>query len=766
MAARAEIRNKFPVDWFPYGAVLTSTMTRWSHYGQDLKTWIAELSSDLTSMARHGMTSAAMLMDWEMVEPAEGQFDFQRYDPIVAKAEKTGLRLVVWPWEEVCPEWVARNHPDWSWEADDQSRPPFGSWLHPGFQGRVHRFLRAVVSRYKTSAAIFMWNVGVEPHYRIPGYGATLSESYDKLYCYQPATLTRFRAWLKQRYQMNLASLNRAWQTYYTSWSEVMPPRYDAYNNLFSVRFLDWRLFWIQALTDYQCGKAACIRQCDPHHPTTGNSGWLGGSVQAGLDVHKVVEGFDSFGVSWFPIYPKRASVRGTHLSYGYIRSACYPRKPFFLHELQGGPPVSGLQIGETPDPREIKQWCWQAIGAGFRGIYYWAWRPHRSGHEAGGFGLTSLDGRDTGRTQSAAEVAAQLQRHAGLLNRLAPVTPQVAILFSQINNILSYSIARTTGGGGVPQHAWALKTYFGALHTLRIPTQIVGDEDLDRLLTGNLRQIKVLIIPYTPIMSAERIAILERYVRQGGIIWSDPWLAQRDEANVCRPACPPAWLGCDQGQVRPIVPPLPINLANRWRGNAIVEKGVCRVTWPARRPARLPSFYHEVSLAARQGAQVIGKFQNGTAGLVRYSHGRGAVFYAGSFFGLAAKNKAPQIGFEEKDAGRRGATSNPDLLAVLRAVLTRAQVVPPIQPAGKEQLRIEASLLTGEKEALAIFINHGARPSHGRWKIYPGCAVNKKTTALDILRDRPLPVGATEQDRLVVPIDLPVYGLAVIRLA
>lgn len=760
---------KFPSDWFPYGATLVSTMTRWGHCGQELKEWVAELSSDLESMKRHGMTSVGIMMDWELIEPAEGQFDFRKFDPIIKKAEKLGLRVALWPWEEVCPEWVARNHPDWRWEADDGSRPPLGCWHNPGFQGAVHRMLREVVKRYKNSPALLMWNVAIEPMYRIDGQGITLSLPYTKMYCYQPATLAKYREWLQVRYAGKLDVLNRKWQTFYPSWEEVVPPRTDPWSNMFNVRFLDWRVFWTEALTAYQCGKAACVKELDTIHPTTGNAGWSGMSG-AGPDSHRMVEGFDSFGVSWFPIYPKRSSVRATHLSYGYMRSACWPNKPMFLHELQGGPYVSGAVMGETPDPRELVQWCWQAIGAGFRGIYYWAWRPHRSGGEAGGFGLTNLDGSDTGRTRSAAEVAPVLQKQAELLNRVSPAAPEVAILFSPINNVLGSAMIRVVGPQRIPQHAWSLKMYHGALNTLRTPVHIVKDEDLQQLIDGNLSQIKVLVIPYMPIMRDEWIAILEKFVRRGGVIWSDPWMAQRDEVNICRDTPLPSWVGCSQGLTRPIVAPIPINRVNQWRGQTVVKDGSCKVALPGGKPVNLASFFHEVSLDPQKGAVVLGRFQNGSVGLLRNSHGKGEIYYSGSFFALAAKNKCLQIGFDEKDAENGVVAddcqpSNPGFLAVLRSVLARAGVTPPIQAEKKECLPMEASLLVGEDEALAIFINHGAKAIKSKWKIQSSSLVSKKTKAVDILSNRPVPVSRAEGGALVVEVNLPVYGVAAVLL-
>ena len=346
---------RFPTDWVPFGATLVSTMTRWAHPGQTLEEWTKEAHYDLTRMAERGMTAVGIMMDWELAEPEEGRFDFSRHDPIMAKAAQLGLKVVLWPWEEAGPRWIPRDHSDWLWEADDGHRIPAGCWHHSAFRESVYRFLTQVVERYRDNPAMLMWNVAIEPHYR-PVWEEYSGER-QKIYCYQPATVEKFRQWLRRHFQDDLDRLNRRWISYYTHWDQVAPPRSGSYN-FNSPWFFDWRMFWIDALAEYQGSKSHLVRKLDPRHPTTGNSGWYPSPIHAGLGMHKLAAGFDSFGISSFPIYRWGRLDRATvNLSYRFVYSACHPDKPAIVHELQGGPMVHGAVFGETPKPGEIRQW-------------------------------------------------------------------------------------------------------------------------------------------------------------------------------------------------------------------------------------------------------------------------------------------------------------------------------------------------------------------------------------------------------------------------
>lgn len=765
-------KDRFPDDWFPFGATLVSTMTRYGHYGQPLGEWTKEINDDLEHMVRNGFTSVGIMMDWEMVEPREDEFDFNRFDPAMEKAKDLGLSVVLWPWEEPQPEWVAKNHPDWRWEAEDGTRPPLGSWHHPEFQKRVHLFIQKVVERYRDNPTVLMWNVGIEPHYRIHGFGRTISGGPEKLYCYESATVKKFRTWLQRRYQNNLDLLNERWTTYYRDWKEVEPVRFGP-NSMLTAKFIDWRIFWLDALAEYQHGKAARVHELDPGRPTTGNSGWCPEMVFGGLDVHRFARGFDSFGISRFPIYRGGRSPRWMNeIWYEYVRSACHPDKPYFVHELQGGPQVYAACIGETPDPGEIAQWAWQTVAMGYRGIWYWAWRPHRGVVETGGFGMVNLDGSDTPRSLAAGETSRQLQKIAPILNRMQPVRPKIALVVSIPSTILSQSMDRIGWDEKLRWlHPACLEGYYQVLSKLRHPVHILADDQLKELSGGNLNHIQALILPYMPILENEQQEYIAKFTRHGKVLWSDPWLGQRNEANIARDTMPSDFLsrlfGCRQDRVRPFVPDNPINRANTWRGNSVIGESRCTVKGVTKKTINLGTFGYEIDLTALKDGKVIGRFPSKSPGLIQNKSGNCATYYAGSFFSLFGRDEHEAEGFEDSRARAKNTkgTGKKDaaLMALFKSILAENGIVPPIEEAGPSQPEMEAHLLTCQNEALAVFINWASGRLSGRWLIRPGFPVDKKIRCLDLLTDKKVKIESCAKDYLTVKVDLDRYGVAVI---
>ncbi len=767
-------QERFPADWFPFGATLVSTMTRWAHPGQRLAEWVKEADFDLTRMAEHGMTAVGVMMDWELAEPEEGKFDFSRHDPILEKAAKLGLRVVLWPWEEVGPRWIPRDHPDWLWEADDGGRALAGCWHHPAFRDRVHRFLRTVVERYRDNPAMLMWNVAIEPHYR-PVWEECI-DSRQKIYCYQPATVEKFRRWLKEKNENDLDRLNRRWLSYYTHWDQVVPPRTGSYN-FNSPWFYDWRMFWVDALAEYQGRKSDLVRKLDPNHPTTGNSGWFPSPIYAGLGMHKLAAGFDSFGISSFPIYRwGRLSRPAVNLSYNFVHSACHPGKPAILHELQGGPMAHGEIFAETPRPEEIRQWCWQAVGNGYKGIYFWVWRHHRTSTEMGGFGLCNMDGSDTNRTKAAAETCREIQKWAPAIQRLNPIQPKAAILYSD-RNIIVEQMASRLGSFNADSHAGSLHTsgvegYFETFYKLRIPIHLMIEEQLKELIDGNLSHIKALVIPYLPMVTAENLSLLEKFAGRGGLIWTDPWLAQRDDANVGRMHVPGdslrALFGCTQDDVRPILSDTPQNRQNLWRQSSLVGNGTCRVNLPGKPPIELRSLVHEIPLVPFEGGEVLGVFENGSPALVRKRHGQSAVYYTGSYFGISTEQTYVPTMFAEKQeaSGKNIVQTQSGLGGLFKHILSEQGIHPAIEFVGSDQPGMETHLLAGKDEALAIFLNLSSERLSGTWRIRPEFRVDENIRITDLFTGQTIPPVSVGEDFIEIPIDVSCLGVAGVWIA
>ena len=754
--------------FFPYGGVLASTMTRSCHCGQDIGSWVEELCGHLKAMADHGMTSVSIMICWDMVEFVQDKYDFEHYDPLVEKAEKLGLKLALWLWEDITPDWVVTEHPDWLYTADDGTRPPDCSIYHPGARQKIRDYLEQCVLRYKDSKALYMWNVAPEPFYGVPYRGRALSEkNYEKIYCYNPATIVEFGKWLNVRYAGDIAKLNIVWRSDFKHFDEIEPPRYNP-SDLHSCRAIDWRLFWIDALSEHISEKAEFVRSLDPDHPITGHTGngWNLNSAINGRDFHRYIKSFDAFGISRFPIYEfGRQSRLLSNIAYTYISSACYPDKETQVI-LQGGPAVrSGFDIHECPSPEEIDQWAWQAVGAGVKAIWHWSWHPHKGGSELGGYGLVAMDGAATERSAAASKTCKTLKRIAPVLKELKPAKAKVALIFSQTNNVLCQTSNLNSGNWQFrKRHANCLQGYFNIFEMLRIPVHIAAEEQLKELVDGNLSHIEAVIIPFMPAISDDQMEIIAELGRSKKIIWSDPWLASRTTANSARDYTPDRKLaelfGCQQTIVRPIVADTQFNRQNSWRNKAIIDKGCCRATVDGS-DFSLESDCHEVELQAEGDAVIAGSFGNGAAGVICNRVEHSELFYSGSFFSLPYTDPNSDVFVDYNSGGEcKG------LIGYFASLLSKAGIVAPVKPTCVCDSDVESKILHGPDKSFVALINHGPNKSKGTWQIRTEFDVSDAFGFFDVITEQKLEFNIATCRLVEVDIEIERNGVKVLLLS
>jgi len=240
----------------------------WFAKGMAYQTWIADLGEwqtdeqieyDFREMKKLGINSVRVDFVWKHIEQkGDNQFDFTRYDNLVAVAEKYKIRLFAlvgyqWPpdWfpgtpfqegNNVDPGWLTMHPPG------PEPAPPFEpvkknysqkwvsdimSFEHP--QGRIQyqEWLKAVGNRYKSSTAIAGWIIGNEFGYI--GLWSYRQDGYD------PYCQAAFRSWCAKLYNNNIAAANAVWGTTFASFDAIqMPLGYNRDNKLWA-DVVQWR---------------------------------------------------------------------------------------------------------------------------------------------------------------------------------------------------------------------------------------------------------------------------------------------------------------------------------------------------------------------------------------------------------------------------------------------------------------------------------------------------------------------------------------------
>lgn len=672
----ARVHPSLPADFFPCGAMHMSTISHWQHYLPPVDEYAAYMDKDLARMKEVGFNSMAAHVDWYDIEPAPGEFNFERLDRLMDLVEQHGLRILLWPWPELQPEWVARQYPDGQWVSVTEFKPGPACWDHPEVRKLTDRFVRTVVSRYKNRPSVLAWDVGAEAGVWVSAATPVDRSAVADLYCYCPHTAARYREWLKQKYGM-LGKLNEIWATYYKDWSEIQPVRVGAFERA-QIYWLDWRQFMLWNTAEFQRIKAEAARSCDPNRPITCHlGGWGWAYVHHAADEYQIGRHFDFMGLSFFPFWLERGqpydSSVGAMMLDG-IRSAS-GGKPMWVEELQGGPSIFGLNYrSRFPTPSDIRLWNWQCVAHGAAGIFYWNWRPETTGIEAAGFGLVNYDGSLTDRARAAGEVARELNRHANRLLSSRPVPAEVAIL----HDPRSFLQAFGEQDGGL--YSASVRGAYRALYRANIPVDILVP---DQLFKAAPTRYKAIYLPFAYLLSREEGQWLAKYVEQGGYLFGATWCAQKDERTFLYETVPGAGLdglfGCRELAFEPV---------GQASATVLDGRGVIGSV-PA--GTKLPVHRFSQRLVLLPGAEVIAEFDDKSPAIITARRGRGRSLYAATPLCQAYD-----------------ATGNGHLQNLLLDFASAASVRAPIRlKAAPETHEIEARVLDGPAGKTVVIINH-----------------------------------------------------------
>ena len=187
---------------------------------------------------------------WQQLEPKEGQYDFGWLDRAVALADKYGLKVVMCTSTATPPVWLSRKYPEILVRNEDGTILDHGARQHASFSSPMYRelsmkMIRRLAQHYGNDPRIVGWQLDNEPHVQ-----------YD----YNEAAQKGFRAWLKDRYNNDIETLNSAWGTAfwseaYASFDEINIPQFRQMFMNHS-QILDYRRFAAQQtcyFLDEQC---------------------------------------------------------------------------------------------------------------------------------------------------------------------------------------------------------------------------------------------------------------------------------------------------------------------------------------------------------------------------------------------------------------------------------------------------------------------------------------------------------------------------------
>jgi beta-galactosidase len=449
------------------------------------------------------------------LEPEPGKFNFTWLERFLDLAQSAGLAAVVGTPTASPPKWLVDSMPDMIALDEDGLPRAFGSrrhycFSHEGYRAECRQIVTRMAHALGDHPAVYAWQIDNE-------YGC-----HNTAISYSPAARTRFRQWLRQRYN-NIAALNQAWGNVfwsmeYRDFDEIdLPNRTPTEPN--PAHSLDFRRFSSDMIREFQRLQMDVLRQLSPGRPVTHN--FMGGftdfehfAVAGDLDFAS----WDSYPLGFLassPLFPEGHRKHFLHsgdpdyvpLHHDLYR-AC-GRGRWWVMEQQPGP-VNWAPYNPAPLAGMVRLWALEAFAHGAEVVSFFRWRQAPFGQEQYHSGLHL----PTGEPDTACAEIAQLRKELSLLDGQAPRRGDVALVYDY-ESAWAISIQ--------PQskefvYATEVFRFYRSVRRLGLDLDIVPQG-------GDLTGYRLIVVPPLPIVRPE---FLEALHRSSGLVVFGPRLGSK----------------------------------------------------------------------------------------------------------------------------------------------------------------------------------------------------------------------------------------------
>lgn len=579
---------------------------------------------DLDNIVSLNFNTVKLWAVWNWIEREPGVFTFDDLDELIALCGKKGLQVVLNIIPEGAPYWTADGELGSFYEKSTgeilrYSGPaniPSAGWPglcpdSPRFAEIIHRFITATTSHYAYNDTVVCFDVWNEPHLE-PMY-----DYPDELLCYCVHTQEKFRTWLKARYG-SLEKLNKTWFRQYTSWDQIEAPR--RYGT--AADMIDWRRFGMDNLTRILQERVEAARKGAPNKTMQTHvaySGYMGQVNDGGLakdltDEFLLAREVDQFGLSAFPLWLMGTEHVAAHFMNVEVVAEASRGKPFYQVELQGGGGKTGLLGGVVPKKEDVRQWNWNIIAGGGKGVTYWQYRPEPAGLESPGFGQVNIDGSNTERSLEAGRCAKQFQ-NLDLYNR---VLSKNAIFLSRNSDLLTNAVQEEK------KYNNSFKGYHQAFSDSGIPCRFVHADYVDELYTEGVR---TLYVPMSLAMSEQEKTGLLQYVKCGGTMILECGAGMYRENGELDP---------ENSFLKELFGMVTCSYDQLLNCTITASKDG--------KPAFEGEYFRQYYNSVAEDCKLLAVFSDGTPAAISRSFGKGTVVWLGSFVGASYWNHRDQI--------------------------------------------------------------------------------------------------------------------------
>ena len=466
---------------------------------------------------------------WSTWEPRDGEFNLDWLQPVLDKAYKQGISVIIGMPTYAMPNWLRIKHPEFMADRKTGFPIPFGhrqnmDYSNPLFVTYADRVITAIANRYKDHPAVIGWQVDNEPGVEI---------------FHNPGVFKEFKAELKEKFK-TIENLNQTWGLVYWShnvndWDELWIPDGNT-NNGYD---LEWRRFQARLTDRYIRWQAERLRKLvlDNHFILTCIA-----LDRPGQDIYTVAEGLDAIGANVY--YPTQDGLLHPYSHFAHNReisgptwmtsagpSAVFRQADLSYSILQDNYLVTETTATSTvhvntagafpPYPGQLKQVALGLVSRGANMVEYWHWHTLHYGAETYWGGILGHN-YERGRTyQSFTEIANFFKSQGDFLQDLIPDSP-VALLHSPESKWameFQPALRKNVGGlhvGDQDSYNRIFNAFYDVFHDAGLGINIYGPNQLNDVEKFVARH-PVFCVPGYVVADDDVMNFLDSYAKKGG---------------------------------------------------------------------------------------------------------------------------------------------------------------------------------------------------------------------------------------------------------
>lgn len=469
----------------------------------------SEWPKDIAQMGEVGFGLVRVFeFAWKRMEPEEGVYDFDWARRVLDLLHGAGIRAMIGTPSAAPPAWLTDRYPDVLKTDADGSRARHGMRKHAHQHSQTYlahcrRMVEHMVEALADHPAVHSWQIDNE------------MSGYD----YGEESVSRFHAWLEQRYG-DIDALNRTWGLQF--WSQA----YDEFRQIplctasvGSVEvpernhpslILAIARFQNQGWFDYIRNQTEVLRSRSSLPICTNMTGLVGS-----MQWEKHFTEMDRAGVSCYSDLD--------HLEYNLIRMdrlRSMRPAPYWLLETapnwSGGGPIWNIHHHEGG----IRAFSWLSILLGGSMVLYWQWRSHWAGQEMQHGTCVDACGNWMPGKETWTGIAEEFARHEEWLLHHPAQRGPIAIMMSTENSWV-FSIDPIH-----PDNRYLNRLredYYLPLLEAQLHRDLIGTDT-------SLEDYRLILCPHMAILPMETRARLEAWVRGGGTLILGPLTGYRTE--------------------------------------------------------------------------------------------------------------------------------------------------------------------------------------------------------------------------------------------